>query len=230
MYLLELHCHSAPVSRCGKISAEELAAYYAEMGYQGMVLTNHINLATFTDREDLSWEEKVGYFLSGYTDLQKAASGYDLDVLLGCEINLSIPGQDYLANDYLVYGVTKEKLMELGDPRPMKLGELSGKIHELGMMMVQAHPFRYNTLIMNEELLDGVEVYNGAVGHDSHNYLTNLWADRKNLIRTSGSDFHYVGCSHMSGILTGERVRNNEQLLRILKSGAYSLILPQETK
>ena len=33
MFLYETHCHTAPVSKCGKASAEDTVRFYKEMGY-----------------------------------------------------------------------------------------------------------------------------------------------------------------------------------------------------
>ena len=227
MYKLEMHVHSRPVSRCGHIDPEEEIAIYKAAGYQGMVSTNHINLATFQDMEELSWPEKAAYFMSGY-EAQKAVGDEDFDVLLGCEINLSRPGQDYIPNDYLVYGVTEQWLLETGDPRRFTLKQLSQAARGAGLLLVQAHPFRCGTILMEPDLLDGLEVFNGNNTHDSHNALADYWADMNGLIKTSGSDFHKADSSLNAGIRTKTRIRTNQELLQLLRSGDYELIKPEE--
>ena len=57
MYLLEMHCHCAPVSLCASITPEEEIAKYKAAGYSGIVSTNHINRSTFRDMEEKTWEE-----------------------------------------------------------------------------------------------------------------------------------------------------------------------------
>lgn len=225
-YKLEMHVHHAPVSACAQASAEELVASCLQAGYTGVVSTNHINLSTFREgKEDLPWEAKVEYFLSGYEQL-KAVAGKDLDVLLGCEINLSLPGQRYISNDYLVYGVTPEWLLASGDLRFIDLKELSRRVREAGLMIVQAHPFRYGCILERETLLDGLEVCNAHVRHDSHNDLTALWAKKTGLPGFSGSDYHQVSDPIHAGIRTQERIRDNDTLLRTLRAGTYELIIP----
>ena len=222
MYKLELHSHSHGVSRCAKADPEVVIARFQEAGYQGLVSTNHINNGTYEGREDWPWEQKAEHFLSGYHALKKAA-GEDFDVLLGCEINLHTSGP----NDYLIFGVTEEWIMNLGDPRDWPLKELSERVRAAGMMIVQAHPFRYGSVIMRDELLDGVEIFNGNPSHDSHNYLSALWAEKRHLIATSGSDFHNPHDPVCGGILTKERIRDNAALLRTLRGGDYTLILEE---
>ena len=41
MFLYETHCHTAPVSKCGKASAEDTVRFYKKMGYDGVFITNH---------------------------------------------------------------------------------------------------------------------------------------------------------------------------------------------
>jgi hypothetical protein len=100
--------------------------------------------------------------------------------------------------------------------------------HELakenGLLFIQAHPFRNGMTVVAPWDLDGVEVYNGHKGHDSRNEVADLWADKYNLIKTSGTDFHYDHVPTNAGIFTEEKITSMEQLVEILKSGKYELI------
>ena len=224
LYRLELHCHNSEVSACSNCDAQTLISRYKAAGYQGIVSTNHINGGTYQRMEEASWEEKIAYFLRGYEALKNAA-GEDFDVLLACEINLTPKGWPaYIPNDYLVYGVTPEWLLQTGDTRRMTVPELSAAVHGAGMLLVHAHPFRHGTVMQNPEFFDGYEVYNGNPRHDSHNDLADAWAGMKGKIKTSGADFHQPEDPCCGGILTETRVRDNETLLRILRSGKYELI------
>ena len=218
MYRLELHAHSSEVSTCAHADAETVIRRYRAAGYHGLVSTNHINGGTYRDMEEWPWEKKAEHFIAGYRALQKAA-GEDFDVLLGCEINLT--GS---VNDYLVFGVTEDWLRGLGDPRGWKLDELSGRVRSAGLLLVQAHPFRYGSVIMRDELLDGVEIFNGNAWHDSHNYMAALWAQKRHLIATSGSDSHNADSLINGGILTERRIRDNQALLHTLRTGNFTLL------
>ena len=224
MYRLELHCHNREVSACSSCPAETLIARYRTAGYSGIVSTNHINRGTYQKMEEKTWREKAEFFIRGWEAL-KSAAGSGFDVLLGCEINLTPEGWPaYIPNDYLIYGVTPDWILNTGDMRQMKMEELSQAAHEAGLLVVHAHPFRHGTVMMNPDLFDGYEVYNGNPRHNSHNDLADAWADLKHKIKTSGSDFHQPDDPPCSGIITRERVRDNETLLNILRSGNYELI------
>ena len=223
MYVLEMHAHCKGVSMCASATPEQVVAAYRAAGYNGIVSTNHINLATFSQMEDAPWADKVEHFMTGY-EAMKQAAGDEMDVLLGCEVNLSRVGQDYLSNDYLIYGVTREWLLSSGDLRRCTLRELSEKVRDAGLLIVQAHPFRCGTLIMDETLLDGVEVYNASATNDSHNDMAEHWAERFHLIKTSGSDYHNPDSAIGGGLITRTRIRTNDDLLSTLRSGCYKTL------
>ena len=238
MYKLELHCHSQEVSACSTCPAPQLIQEYREAGYSGIVSTNHINRGTYKAMEDWSWEKKAAHFIAGYEALKKAA-GDDFDVLFGCEINLTPVAslteeqraqgwQCYVPNDYLIYGVTEDWLIRTGDMRYMTMEELSQSAREAGFLVVHAHPFRCGTHMMNPDLYYGYEVYNGNPRQQSHNELADVWADMNGKIKTSGSDFHKPGDPACGGIVTAERIRDNAALLRVLRSGNYTLLRGEE--
>ena len=224
MYRLELHCHTSEVSACAQCPAETLILKYRRAGYHGLVSTNHINRATFARMEEWPWQQKVDHFMRGFELIKKAAPA-DFDVLLGCEINLTPVGWSaYIPNDFLIYGVTEDWLRKTGDMRVMTLEELSQSVREAGLLIVHAHPFRCGTVMENPLFLDGYEVFNGNLRHDSHNDLTAYWCKRNKKIPTSGSDFHRDDDPPCGGIETQERVRDNAALLRVLRAGQYRLI------
>lgn len=224
MYKLELHCHSSEVSACSHCPADTLIKRYRDAGYHGIVSTNHINRGTYQGMEALSWEEKVDHFMRGFHLLREAAP-QDFDVLLGCEINLTPQGWPaYIPNDYLIYGVTEDWLRKTGDMRDMRLESLSAAVREAGFLIIHAHPFRAGTVMREPGLLDGFEIYNGNLRHNSHNDLAEAWAKMNGKIMTSGSDFHQPEDPCCGGIETETRIRSNEALLATLRGGQYGFL------
>ena len=47
----EIHSHTKETSQCAKISAKELVEKYKELGYSGIVITNHYSDLTFSLKE-----------------------------------------------------------------------------------------------------------------------------------------------------------------------------------
>lgn len=224
-YKTELHCHSKGVSACGTLYPERIIERYLEEGYTTVVLTNHLSKNTYfskkhnVDYSDWNWEQKIDLQVNGFDRFRRCAEANGMHALFGCELSLL-----KVKADYLIYGMT-EAFMR-GNPDIMEIGikELSERVHAAGMMIFQAHPFRNNMFVTSPSLLDGVEVYNGSIGHDSRNDIAYAWAKKLGLKMSSGTDFHHERHIIGGGIETEVPITSNEQLLEILRSGEYDLI------
>ena len=223
IYKTELHCHNTLVSACGRITPEEAVEKYLAAGYTSLVITDHISRDTFQSgnyRGEESWDAKVDFFLRSYHALQAAAKGR-LNILLGAEVRVD----QHHAADYLLYGVTEAFLRANGCLHSYHLADLSRVARKAGVLIVQAHPFRNYMVVTPPALLDGVEVFNGSVGHSPfRGEIATRWAEYYNLIPTSGSDLHHPEKPISGGILTKEPITTHEQLLEVLKSRDYRLL------
>ena len=222
MFKTELHCHSRHVSTCAHASHEEIIEKYINAGYTTIVSTEHINPWTFPrELEEGTWRKRLDYFMDAYERFVKAAEG-KLNILLGAEIRFFRENN----SDYLVYGLTREFLSDLGDPRQMRGGidALSRAVHEYGGMIYQAHPFRPTMMVTSPSLLDGIEVANMSPWHESHNSIAKAWAKETGLQGISGTDFHDPDHVPLGGIMTDTPITTNEELLSVLRSGKYDLI------
>lgn len=216
----EMHCHSCTVSSCGKISPQEIIDKYLEAGYSTVVLTEHFSPNTFASAKYIgtdAWEEKVTHFLTGYQVL-KAAAGDKLHILLGVEFRLN----KHEAADYLAYGVTESFLRHYPDLMDTGFEKFSNRVRKNGILLYQAHPFRNKMLVTDPELVDGIEVYNG--NPKSRNDIAEFWAKYYSVKTISGSDTHRSTDPAVGGILTDAPITSTEELLQVLKSGAYTLL------
>ncbi|MBR3692870.1 MAG: hypothetical protein IKL89_09290 [Clostridia bacterium] len=220
----ELHCHTAEVSRCGRVSAADTVETYIRHGYDSVTITNHLSASTFSEKNQNfvyteDWQKRIDFFMNGIHLVEEAAKGR-IHVLWGVEL---CGGHD--GNDYLIYGITEEQLRAMPDLLNISIKEFGPRIRqELGLLLFQAHPFRNGVRIVVPERLDGVEVYNGHIGHDSRNYIASDWATRYGLRRISGTDFHQAVHIPTGGILTEAPIRTNAELAATLKSGNYTLL------
>ena len=232
----ELHCHSGDVSNCGKENAEYIVSRYLEAGYTSLVVANHMSYYTFvgsrnkypeylekTGKAD-SWQSKIDFFMTGYHNLVKAADGR-LNIILGMEFRDFNPKVE---NDYLVFGVTEEWLRASEKITQMNIKEMSAYLHESGMLIYQAHPFRNGMTVIDPKYLDGIEVFNGHHLHSSRNRIATLWADIHGLKRTSGTDFHESRHYCCGGILTDFPIETVDQLVTVLKEENYELLTDYE--
>ncbi|MBQ8340512.1 MAG: PHP domain-containing protein [Clostridia bacterium] len=218
----ELHCHSMPVSSCGRIAAEQLVETYLTAGFTTVVLTNHFSRHTFRTAvmaADATWEEKGSFFLSDFEKM-KAAAGDRLHILMGMEFRLDYQEE----TDFLVYGLGEEFLLSNPDILQLKFKDFSVRVREAGGLLIQAHPFRNNVVISDPTFIDGVEVWNCSVGHASRNDVAEFWANRFSLIKTSGSDLHCDWQIIGGGMETDAPITTDGELLATLRGGKYTLL------
>lgn len=217
-YKYELHCHTKEVSRCGKISVEELINKYRNAGYAGIVLTDHYSPMTFNPDEHFNKRKAISHYLKAY-NIAKKYSDENFTVLLGMELRFY-----GTLNDYLIYGVNEKLLYRLPFLLPLNIKKASKLLHKAGCLLIQAHPFRRSIKRADPVYVDGVEVFNGK-NSAAINEKAVKWAEQEKFpIRTSGSDCHDDSNLALGGIITEEPIKNNDDLIRILKSGKYKLI------
>lgn len=220
-YKYELHAHTKEVSRCAGISVKDLIEEYKKAGYSGIVLTDHYSPMTFNPGEFFSKKKALEHYLRAYREAKQYETE-DFCVLLGVELRFYAT-----VNDYLIYGVTEEMLYELPFLLKTYIKKASKLFREKGCLFLQAHPFRKMITRANPEYLDGVEVFNGKADKEA-NDKSLKWAEETGAkIQTSGSDCHRQSGVGFGGIITKEPIKNNEDLIRILKSGNFELIKKQ---
>ena len=220
-YIYEAHFHTADVSTCACLSAEEAVELYKNAGYSGVVVTDHFSQECFEKKyPGNNWIEKVDYFLRGYRNA-KMHESEDFSVMLGIE--LRFPESE---NDYLVYGVDEQFLYENEDIIYMTPKEFKKVAEKNSITVIQAHPFRINSHITNPRYIDGIEVYNGNKRHDSSNNIAEIWAKKHGFLTTSGSDFHEYEDLARSGMICDKFIKDVKEFRAVLLSGGFELKKP----
>ena len=218
-YKYELHCHTGEVSSCADAPAAETVKRYKELGYSGIVITDHFSPLTFPVSKLFCPQNAADFYLSGYRAALGAA-GDDFTVLLGMEIRFFAT-----PNDYLIYGMTEEFIKNSKNLLFSSLKKLHNMLESESMLLIQAHPFRGYVRRADPKFLDGAEVFNGKSKTEEENQKVLQWADSNGLkILTSGSDYHHLSNKINGGIETDEKIKTNSDLIRVLKSGNYELI------
>ena len=226
-YKYQLHTHTAPCSKCGKTTPEEIARALLEGGYQGCVLTNHFYGGNTGISRELSWDEFVGAYEKDYLECKKEAKKYDLDIIFGVEEHLGG------GREILCYGITPKMLYDNPVLRERRLDDWVNILHGYGALIIQAHPFRVRDYITNPgvyplEYIDGIEVYNRGNLPEANEAAELFALEHQNIILTSGADTHTVETVCNAGIETDERITNETELVELLRSGKYELIKKQE--
>ena len=221
---IELHAHTSETSPCGHICAGDMVSLYKKAGYQAMVVTDHYSKWVLEQHNLLDADKNtvIDHILAGY-HAASAAAGSDFSVWPGTEVNLLES-----PNDYLLYGITEEFLYEAPLLYTLSLKELSALCHKHDILLFQAHPYRTYCTPADPALLDGVEVFNGNLRHESHNEKALDWQQSKHLLFSSGSDFHEIEDLARGGIDTAKEVHNLKELCALLRTGEYQVIHPEQ--
>lgn len=220
-YKIELHAHSSESSRCGSVKAAEVVKRYYEAGYKALVITDHYYARFFDKISNLSWDKQLKKYLSGYKAAQKAAQTLDFNVFLGIEIKFNND-----PNEYLVYGLNEDFLKKHPNLHHLSLEEFRTLTvdQKQKILIFQAHPFRPGMAPAADQLLDGLEVYNGNQRHNSHNEQAFIYAKEHNLKMISASDFHEYEDLAKGGIIINSVLESQSDLVNILNSNNLELI------
>lgn len=227
-YRYETHMHTSQGSACGRSTGAEHARFYKEMGYRGIIVTDHFFGGNTAVPCDLPWKERVEWFCSGYEDALAEGQKIGLDVFFAWE-------QRYVTDEYLVYGLDKEWLLKHPEVETWSRRKQLEEIHRYGGVVIQAHPFRDRAYIQKVCLSplysDGIEVAN-AGNYAYNDVYARRYAQQYDLNCIAGTDNH---CSAnwaqtpegLMGIETQEPLRDMRQLVQMIRSRkGYAPIIP----
>lgn len=221
-YKTDLHCHTSEASDCASENLYDTVKKYIDCGYTSLAITNHFEHVAFI-HERYKGDYKA--YVDAHFDAIEAAmeAGKDkLYILPGIEIKFN--GSH---NEYLVFGVTREILYEVPGIFDVGVEGAHDYFASRGCLLIQAHPMRWDISLVRPQYIDGYEIKNTSPGHNGHNDIVEIIADRiggSEKIRTAGTDHHHDYHIPDTGILTDEPIKNGEELVRILKSGNYEII------
>lgn len=220
-YKYDTHVHTREGSACADISGSRQARLYKELGYDGIIITDHFYNGNTAVSRKLPWEQWVEGFAKGYEEACKEGKKIGLSVFFGWEE--SIKGMDFL-----VYGLSKEWLFHNRDILGLSLEEHYKKINKAGGFIVHAHPFRRRFLLADlkptPEVEDAVEVMNGGNDDPIYNELAKEYARIWKKPVTGGSDSHHKKDRHI-GITAETPIHTIEDYCDLVRSGRIIEIL-----
>ena len=214
MFKIELHCHTDESSCCGKVPAAEIVQLYKDAGYDGIVITDH--LSAVIDKP--CWEESVDYLMAGYKAALDAGEKLGVKIYFGSEIRF--PDSP---NDYLLLGISPKLIAENPFIYKTTLKDFRRFADANGILIVQAHPFRNPCTPAEALYLDGMEIFNGHIGHDSHNDLAEAYCAANELIPTAGSDCHYYHAVGTAAMLFPTLPADEFMLCEMIKAKNYKI-------
>ncbi len=215
MYKYETHLHTFPVSRCAHAGVGETLAFYKEMGYDGVFITNHFLDGNINVDREKTYEEKIEFYFSDYET--GVEIGKTLGIKVFCGVELSYGG-----TDFLVYGLDKAWFLNHPEIMEMSKSNELAFMMECGALIIQAHPFREAAYIDHIRLfprhIHGVETVNGC-RKDEENHMAKLFAAHYSLLEFAGSDNHTASKQRkLAGICCAEPICDIEDFIEKVKN------------
>ncbi len=226
-FLYETHMHTCLSSRCGKSTGKEHVRKYKDLGFTGIIVTDHFFGGNCAVPRELPWKEKINEFCRGFEDAYEEGQKIGLDVFFGWE-------QGYGDDEYLVYGLDKLWLMNHPEIESCSRKRQLELVHEGGGAVIQAHPFRMRDYMQYIRLgiryCDGAEVAN-AGNNDVNDTYAYHYAQEFHLVMTSGSDNHdsskITNKEQLFGVSLDTRLENiSDYVSLILHRGPIHLHVP----
>ncbi len=198
-YKYETHLHTSEASACASSPAADYIEAFYKAGYSGIFVTDHFFGGNTCVSNELDWKSRVDLYCKGYENALAQAeifnqknklkgSDKEFKVFFGLE-------QTFQGDDYLVYGLNKEWLINHPQVETMNHMQLFEAVNQENGLMIQAHPFRLRgymqAIHLHPREVHGVEVYN-AGNKPSENQLAELYAKEYDFPVTSGSDIHTI--------------------------------------
>ena len=223
-FLYETHMHTCQGSACGRATGKEQAQYYRELGYTGIIVTDHFfGGNTAVDRR-LAWEERIDLFWAGYEEAKEEGDRNGLDVFFGLE-------QNFAGDEYLVYGLTKEYMKAHPEMEHWTRAQQLEEVHRAGGCVIQAHPFRMrhymDRIRLGLPFCDGIEAANAG---DEPLDDARAWryGQEKGLVMTAGSDNHAGAGWPAYGVVTEKRLTSIGDYVKIiLERNPVGLYIPE---
>ena len=228
-YKYELHTHTKECDLAACMPAAEIVRKYHEAGYDGIVITDHYfrmfeDLWFTEELKDADHRQYIDRWLLGYRQAKAEGDRLGMTVLPGAEVRL-----DSHNNDYLIYGVDEDFFYQA--PRLHRLNTIAELVSVVppDACVVLAHPFRETMVVVDPTPLFGIEGFNAGT-QKFRNDMAKLYAEHYQKPITSGSDYHGRNRFACGGIETEEQILSPADLVRVLRSGSYTLIEKYEAK
>ena len=225
-YIYETHLHTSAASKCARSSGAEYISYYKDLGFSGIIVTDHFFNGNCRIPDDLAWEERIDMFCRGYEEAKAEGDRQGLQVFFGWEAR-------FFGDEFLVYGLDKDWLKR--HPDMMEWDHIThyNRIKADGGLVVQAHPFRergyLSEVYVHPYQCDAFEVANAGNPYEQ-NRMAYRYALEHNIIMTAGSDIHAVGFTGNGDIYGMEfdtpLCSINDYVKRIKSGGDFSLHVP----
>ena len=234
MFLYETHLHTCQGSACGVSPGRDYIRKYKDLGFTGIMVTDHFFNSNTTADRCLPWKDWVTAYCAGFEDAREEGEKLGLDVFFGWE-------ETFDGDDYLVYGLDKAWLFDHPELVRWTRAEQFREVRKYGGCVIQAHPFRQHSYIRQLHLapflVDGIEAANEGNHEAVYDGLAMEYARLLGLPAVAGSDIHDADdllSDEPYGVEFETRLDSVNDYVRIIlegkgsvtANGAFSLHIP----
>ena len=209
--LIDLHAHTSGISTCCHISAPEVVEITKNIEIDGIVLTNHYKKEYVVNGEIKSFVEA---YIKEYHYTKKCAEDIGLKCFFGIELTMV----NYPGVDMLIYGVGEDFLRFYPELYDLSQEELYRIVKKENGILIQAHPFRNGTTVLNADFLDGIEINCHPLYNNSYSQEIFNNANKNNLAVTCGGDFHADTYRPKCGMYLPDDIADGYELSEYIKN------------
>lgn len=213
-FRIEMHAHTSPASKCADFTPEEVIQKYKNVGYHAVTITNHFLGGYY----DLTKQQYLEMFFDNFDRAVKEGEKLSIKVYLAAELRFH---KENPFNEYLLYGVTKEDLIECYDKMELSLEEFVKEYKKDYQVIIQAHPYRDNMTPMPSDLLDGYEGFNLHPDYNPRFAFAVKKANESGKINIAGTDFHHLNHEGLAAMRFRVLPEDSVDLAKKLKEKDY---------
>ena len=207
---IDAHVHSIGISKCSRVTYEQIVKNKQAVGYDGAVLMNHCQPWYYKSEELKDWIEN---FIQEFNRAYEYGKNLGFTYFLGIEVSVSVP----MWTDFLIFGVTEEFLRNAPDMCRISQQELYEYCQKYGALMVQAHPKRMNFEFLDPAYMDGVEI-NISPRDINNRAIVEEFAKEHGIGVTVGSDYHEAYDGDFGGLIIPDDIENSVDLVNYMKN------------
>lgn len=194
------------------MAVDEVIGIAKKTELDGVVITNHYQKSYIIDGQAKVFAEK---YIEEYNNAINIGEKSGIKVFPGIELTL----EKYPSVHMLIYGVEDSFIMDNLNMYDYTQRELYERVKEAGGAMIQAHPFRNGTTVLDVLYLDGIEINCHPLYEFSYSGDIINIAKKNNMTVTCGGDFHADSYRPKCGVYLPEYVDSSDKLRDyILKS------------
>ncbi len=218
MYKIETHLHTAEVSGCSHIGAEEHVRLYAGEGFSTVFISDHFAYKRVASFDENSWDGCIDRFMLGYNLAKEEGKKLGIHVLFAAELNF--PGNP---NHYLLYGDCETFLRNHEEALKYGVEAFSKAAKENGLFVIQAHPYRDGSNFPHPEYVEGFEVINSNPRHANFDEDSIAAAEKYGMHQIGGSDSHRLEDVAGAGVLSPREIKTSEDFISLIRAGEHKI-------